>query len=70
MNIYEQQGRERKAAAIADKLVSALVTIDDATERLSYDEFWHRHARAAGYNRKTPPSMECRRMVVEMLRGK
>lgn len=69
MNIYEQQGREKKAAAIAEQIRERWA-VDHLDALLDDGDWWLRVACAAGYTRKTPPSMECRRMVIDMLRGK
>jgi hypothetical protein len=66
-NQFEILGREKKASAIADMMRADGVT----PERAGWlpEDGWLRYSQAAGYKRKTPPSAETRRMVLEMLRG-
>jgi hypothetical protein len=79
---FEFAGREKKAAAIAQLMRVDHVPVGrlELYERWMYDasspnasqgsiEYWMKYARAAGYKRKTPPSTECRRMVIAMLKG-
>lgn len=66
-NQFEIAGREKKASAIAD-MMRAEGYGESAAMSLSDGE-WLRFAQSAGYKRKTPPSAECRRMVIGMLRG-
>lgn len=61
-------GREKKALEICrileqENISSSMAELADGKDRLMA-------AKAAGYKRKTQPSDECWRMVVEMLRSR
>lgn len=82
MNSFEMLGREKKSAAIADMMradgvtssfafeMSALVEHGNTLQASGATDWWLRFARSAGYKRKTVPSAETRRMVIELLEGK
>ena len=67
-SIFETRGREQKALAIAhtvEEMSGSSVDVEQLTEA-----GWLKLAQLAGYKRKTPPSAETRRIVIEMLRSR
>ena len=67
VNVLEFLGRERKAVAIAQMMEADGVKVSILHHFTDAD--WLMYAQAAGYKRKTAPSLECRQMVRVMLQG-
>lgn len=64
MNVYEQAGREKKAALLVDMLQADGVAA--ATVERFPEAMWEAYAKAA---KVKLPSLETRRMVIQMMKG-